>query len=127
MRSASLLLLILAAPAATAQDYAVRMQPLPGASDAGIYMDYIAFDPATRAVWVPAGNTGAVDVIDPSSGKVQQITGFPTAEMGSGNRKRIVGPSSVTVGKGAVYIGNRADSNVCAFNDRTLARGVCHH
>jgi heavy metal sensor kinase len=109
-----------------ADDYAVKMQALPGASEAGISMDYIAFDPATHAVWVPAGNTGAVDVVDPAKGTVRQITGFPTAEMGSGERKRIVGPSSVTIGKETIYIGNRGDSSICAINPRTLERGTCH-
>ena len=107
--------------------YTVRMQPVPGATEAGIYMDYIAFDPATHSVWVPAGNTGAVAVVDAASGGVRQIDGFPTAEMGTGERKRKVGPSSVTVGDGWVYVGNRGDSTVCRFDARSLARGTCHH
>jgi len=90
-------------------------------------MDYIAFDPATRFVWAPAGNTGLVVVIDSASGSLKQIAGLPTAEMGSGERKRVVGPSSVSVGDGVVYIGNRADSSVCAFDSRTLAPGSCAH
>jgi DNA-binding beta-propeller fold protein YncE len=106
--------------------YTVRMQPLPGASAAGILMDYIAFDPATRLVWAPAGNTGTVVVIDPASGAVRTIEGFATAEMGTGERKRKVGPSSVTPGEGLVYVGNRGDSTVCAFNASSLARGACH-
>jgi len=89
-------------------------------------MDYIAFDPATRFVWAPAGNTGLVVVIDSASGSLKQIAGFPTAEMGSGERKRVVGPSSVSVGDGVVYVGNRADSTVCAFDAKSLAKGTCH-
>jgi len=114
--------------AASASDlaYTVAMQALPGASADGIGMDYISFDPGTHSVWVPAGNTGAVDVVDPATGKVRQITGFPTAEMGSGDRKRVVGPSSVTIGSGTIYIGNRGDSTVCAVNPKTLVRGTCH-
>jgi DNA-binding beta-propeller fold protein YncE len=46
--------------------------------------------------------------------------------MGSGERKRRVGPSSVTIGDGWVYVGNRGDSSVCAFHPRTLVRGACH-
>jgi DNA-binding beta-propeller fold protein YncE len=107
--------------------YTVRMQPLPGANGGGILMDYIAFDPATRSVWAPAGNTGLVAVIDAAGGAVRQIDGFPTAEMGTGERKRKVGPSSVTIGDGWVYVGNRGDSTVCAFNARSLARAACHH
>jgi hypothetical protein len=50
---------VLAASRASAADktsYTVHMQPLPGATAAGVSMDYIAFDPATHFVWVPAGN-----------------------------------------------------------------------
>src|ERR1700750_284184 len=70
--------------------YQVHMQPIPGATSAGVTMDYIAFDPTTRFLWAPAGNTGTVVVID-SAGSVKAIPGFPTAEMGSGDRKRVVG------------------------------------
>ncbi len=112
--------------AADKSGYTVHMQPLPGATAAGVTMDYIAFDPATHFLWAPAGNTGLVVVIDSMSGSVKQIAGFPTAEMGSGERKRVVGPSSVTIGDGLVYVGNRADSTVCAFQARSLAKGACH-
>jgi DNA-binding beta-propeller fold protein YncE len=106
--------------------YTVHMQPLPGATPAGISMDYIAFDPTTGFLWAPAGNTGLVVVIDSAGGSPQQISGFPTSEVGSGERKRVVGPSSVTVGDGLVYVGNRGDSTVCAFDARDLTKGVCH-
>src|SRR5215831_1926097 len=114
------------AEAAEKAGYKVHMQPLPGATSAGVTMDYIAFDPQTRFVWAPAGNTGLVAVIDSASGEVKQIAGFATAELGSGDRKRVVGPSSVTVGEGVDYVGNRGDSTVCAFDAKSLARGACH-
>jgi len=79
--------------------YAVTMLPLPGASPAGISLDYLGYDPVTNTVWVPAGNTGSVDVIDASTKQVTRLSGFAAGEMGSGNRKRIVGPSSVTFGE----------------------------
>ena len=130
MRAALLaaLLSLSAAPAAKAADagYAVTSQHLPGASAAGISMDYIVFDPATHSLWVPAGNTGAVDVVDVKDGSVRQIPNLPTAEVTTGERKRVVGPSSASVGEGWVYVGNRGDSSVCAFDQRTLARGACH-
>jgi DNA-binding beta-propeller fold protein YncE len=131
MRHASLLLLlILSSGAVTASDsakYDVRNLPLPGGGEAGVGMDYIAFDPATGFVWVPAGNTGAVDVIDTRDQSMKQIAGFPTMEMTNGQRKRTVGPSSATIGNGWVYVGNRGDSTVCAINSKTLARGACGH
>jgi DNA-binding beta-propeller fold protein YncE len=105
--------------------YSVRTFQLPDAGTAAISMDYIAYDPATGSVWVPAGNTGAVDVINTAAGTVRRIAGFKTAEIGTGDRKRTVGPSSVTVGQGSVYVGNRGDSSVCRFDARTLAAGAC--
>src|SRR5437763_17108332 len=84
-------------------DYSVRTLPLPGGTPAGIGMDYIAFDKATDSVWVPAGNTGAVDVIDAMSQKIRQITGFATKEVTMRDRKRVLGPGSITFGDGTAY------------------------
>ncbi|HEX3527382.1 MAG TPA: hypothetical protein VH988_09965 [Thermoanaerobaculia bacterium] len=106
--------------------YTLRMQALPRTTPSGVSMDYIVFDPATRSVWVPAGNTGTVVVIDAQTGNARLIDGQPTAEVTRGERKLVVGPSSVTIGDGAVYVGNRADSSVCAFDPRSLAKGTCH-
>src|SRR2546430_7514258 len=75
----------------------VTMLPLPGASPAGISMDYLGYDPVTNAVWVPAGNTGSVDVVDAATKKVTQLSGFSTGEMGSRNRKRLVGSGSAAL------------------------------
>ena len=113
-----------AKPAPTAA-YTVSPLPLPGGGDDGIVMDYLAFDPATGFVWVPAGNTGAVDVVDTVQGEVKQISGFPTAEVQFRGAKRVVGPSSAAVGEGVVYVGNRGDSSVCAVDARSLTRGAC--
>jgi DNA-binding beta-propeller fold protein YncE len=99
--------------------------PLPDNNSGDILMDYIAYDPGTNSVWVPGGNTGAVDVVDVATSKVRQITGFPTGEMEIGDAKHVVGPSSVSVGEGVVYIGSRGDFSVCAVNPRSLARGAC--
>src|SRR5258706_15771375 len=122
---AALLLAVQTARAADAP-YTVRLQSLPKGSATSISRDYIAFDASTRSVWVPAGNTGAVDVVDATTGAVRQIRDFPTAEMGTGERKGMVGPSSATVGEGSVYIGNRRDSTVGGFDAKSPARGKCH-
>ena len=105
-----------------AAGYSVRTMPLPGGTPAGIAMDYIAFDSARNSVWVP-GNAGTVYVIDAATGKIRQITGFPTKEVTMRERKRTLGPSSVTFGNGKVYVGDRADNSVCAVDPKTLARG----
>ena len=99
---------------------------LPGAPpEGGVFMDYLAYDRAHHRVWVPAGNTGSVDVVDVGSGAVTRIDGFPTKEMERAGRKRIVGPSSATVGNGYVYVGNRGDSSVCAVDAVSLKKAGC--
>ncbi|HEU0104610.1 MAG TPA: hypothetical protein VFT38_00460 [Vicinamibacteria bacterium] len=109
------------APAA----YAVKTLTLPGGGEAGIGMDVMAYDLHTGFLWAPAGNTGAVDVVDTATGKLTQVSGFPTKEVEARNGKRIVGPSAATVGDGVVYIGNRGDSTVCAVDARKLIKGAC--
>ncbi len=59
-------------------NYSVRSLPLPDNNAGDVSMDYIAYDPGTNSVWVPGGNTGAVDVMDAATGKVRQIPGFAT-------------------------------------------------
>ncbi len=97
---------------------------LPG-SPGPVHMDFIAFDAARGAVWIPAGNTGRLDVLDVASAQVQAIDGFPTASMQHHGHTFVVGPSSVAVGDRAVYVGNRANDQVCAIDPHTHARGAC--
>lgn len=124
---ASFLIGTLAAGTVFAQGgtYSVRTLPLPDNDAGNVSMDYIAYDPGTNSVWVPGGNTGAVDVVDAATGKVRQIPGFPTREVEGPRGKRVLGPTAVSIGEGVIYIGNRGDSTVCAFNSATLAKGAC--
>jgi DNA-binding beta-propeller fold protein YncE len=116
-----------AAPTAVAAAYAAATPlALPGAGPDGVLMDYLLYNPRTRTVWAPAGNTGAVDVVDTATGHVAQVTGFPTQEVERRGKKRTVGPSAAALGEpGTVYIGSRGDSSVCAVDEAKLARGAC--
>ncbi len=89
-----------------------------------VVMDYLVVDDAHRRVWVPAGNTGRVDVIDIVTSKVTPIEGFLTAPSQRPGRPPM-GPSSATVGPGVVFVGNRADKSVCAFDAQTLKKSHC--
>jgi DNA-binding beta-propeller fold protein YncE len=89
-----------------------------------VNMDYLAFDAARHRLWVPAGNTGIVDVIETAGGKVTPIAGFPTAPSPRPGRPD-VGPSSATVGDGVVWIGNRANSKVCSVDALSFEKGPC--
>jgi hypothetical protein len=98
--------------------------PLPGATGP-VSLDYLAVDRKAGRVWVPAGGTGSVDMLDVATSKMTRITGFPTAERDAKGNKRVVGPSSATVGDGVVYVGNRANSQVCVVDATKLVRGAC--
>jgi DNA-binding beta-propeller fold protein YncE len=111
----------------TPKNYTLQTLPLPDNGTGDVSMDYIAFDPATNSLWVPGGNTGAVDVVDVATGKIRQIQNLPTAKVQARGGTRVLGPSGVGIGDGVVYIGNRGGSEVCAFDSRTLARVACQH
>jgi DNA-binding beta-propeller fold protein YncE len=90
-----------------------------------VALDYVAYDRATGKLWVPASNTGSVDVIDEATDLVTGITGFRTGEIERRGKKITVGPTAATVGQGVIYIGNRGDASVCVIDAKTLARGEC--
>ncbi len=108
-----------------ASAFVVQSIAIPGAPAEGVFMDYLTYDRSHHRVWVPAGNTGSVAVVDASTGKVERVGGFRTAEVERRGTKRTVGPSSATVGDGVVYIGNRGDSSVCAVDAASLHVGRC--
>jgi DNA-binding beta-propeller fold protein YncE len=108
-------------------NFTVRTLTLPDHGKGNVTMDYIAYDPATGFLWVPAINIGVVYVVDTSNDSIREVPDFATKEVEFGGRKRTQGPSGVSVGDGVVYIGNRADSSICTINAKTLARKTCGH
>lgn len=108
--------------------YTTHTLALPDHGKGNITNDYIAYDPNTNTVWVPAINIGSVFVIDASNEKVHEITGFASKEIQMSNgRTGVEGPSGVYVGEGVVYIGDRADKSICAVDEKTLVRKNCGH
>jgi hypothetical protein len=125
---ASLLLALTITPTLAQQaasiQYVVKPVPLPGASGR-VTLDYFAYDPATGRLWVPAANTGSVDVIETTTGQIKRIEGFIVSKAELRGKLREVGPSSVAIGEGVVYIGSRADSKICVIDSRSLKLGNC--
>jgi DNA-binding beta-propeller fold protein YncE len=112
-----------AAQQGSAPKFKVTKLSLPGASGL-VMLDYIAYDRSSHRLWVPAGNTGKVDVVDDAD-QIQGIEGFTVAQVELRGKPRPVGPSSVAVGKGFVYVGSRADSNICTIDAQRLQRTGC--
>ena len=105
-------------------EYELKPINLPGATGA-VALDYFAYDRATGKVWVPASNTGSVDVIDEKTDAISQVTGFSTGEIERRGRKITVGPTAASVGDGVIYIGNRGNGTLCVIDAKTFARGEC--
>lgn len=103
----------------TPSDAGIEVITLPGTAPIG--MDYLAIDSTRGQLWVPAGNSERVDVIDLASRRLRSIERQPTATRG----ERTIGASSATIGDGVVFVGNRADSSVCGFDATTLAKQRC--
>lgn len=98
--------------------------PLPGTTGP-VTLDYLVYDGPRSHVWLPVGETGSADVFDTSTGGFTRVDGFKTVEREVRGKKRMMGPSAVTVGDGVVYIGNRASAEVCVVDQKTLALGKC--
>src|SRR5438876_2817670 len=109
---------------ATDTNYELKPINLTGATGT-VALDYFAYDRATGKLWVPASNTGAVDVIDEKTDAVSQITGFPTGEIERRGKKITVGPTAASTSDGVVYIGNRGDATLCVIDAKTFTRGEC--
>ena len=78
---------------------AVIPVPLPG-GEGGIGFDDLQYAPEL-GVLVPAGQSGALDLIDPASGAITQITGFSAdASFGGGHGE---GTTSAVAGGGRIY------------------------
>src|SRR5262249_58294413 len=96
---ASVLIQVVWASGARAADTQYELKPisLPGATGA-VALDYFAYDRAAGKLWVPASNTGSVDVIDEASDAALPITGFGTGEVDRRGRKITVGPTAASIG-----------------------------
>lgn len=112
--------------AATAVPASLVFEPvaLPGVT-AHAAVDFIAYEPGRERVWVPVGNTGSADVFDIATRAFTRVDGFANKETEVQGSKRTMGPSSIAVGDGFVYVGNRATHEVCPVSAVTLTIGKC--
>src|SRR5437660_10015235 len=106
LRAAGLLVISVAltvfAADPTTPNYEIKPIVLPGANGP-VTLDYFAYDPATRKLWLPASNLGSVAVIEEKTDAVSQITGFTTDEIERRRQKSIVGTTSETLGDRVAY------------------------
>lgn len=91
---------------------------LPGAHGA-VALDYLAADRQRDRVWVPARETGSVDVLQVATRKLTRIGGFASGSTGHG------GPSSATVGADVAFVGDRGSNQLCAVDADKLVKLGC--
>lgn len=119
-------LTLLALPLAAATVYTTHTVQLATPPVAGgLAMDYIAYDHSTGLVWAPVSNTGTVYVVDTKTEDVKKIEGLATKEVEFRGNKRTIGPSAAFVGDHVVYVGNRGDQSICAYDARSFAKVAC--
>ena len=106
------------------QDFHVTRLQLPDANGV-VALDYFAYEPQHARIWVPASNLGIVAVIDAASDQIRTVGGFQTGEVEFRGKKRLLGPTSVTIGEGVVYIGNRGDSSICVVDSESMKLAGC--
>ena len=97
---------------------------LPG-GDAGIGFDDLTFSPALHRVIAPAGRTGKLDLIDPTTLKIESIPGFSTDsdKFGGGHGE---GTTSADSGGGFVFASDRTRSEVAVVDIKAM-KIVAHH
>jgi DNA-binding beta-propeller fold protein YncE len=88
-------------------------------------LDYLLADRKGGKVWVPAGGTGAVVVIDAASLQARSVPGFVTSVRSLAGHTFTLGPTAVALGDGVAYIGSRGDNRICAVDAAQLQLGAC--
>ncbi len=124
MLTALMLQFLLLADAQASLRFSTTEIRLPGA-EAAVSLDYFAAERAAGRVWIPAGDTGSVDVLDVATHTVRRIEGFAVATRASHGNMRSVGPSAVSLGDGMAFIGNRATAQICTVDAQKLAKLAC--
>ena len=87
--------------------------PLPG-GEGGIGFDDLRFAPSLNAVLVPAGRTGALDVVDPKTHAVTAIGGFHKTERFGGGHGE--GTTSADEGGGRLFATDRDSKEVAVVD-----------
>lgn len=91
----------------------------------GVDLDYLLADRKGGKVWVPAGGTGSVVVIDAASLRARRVEGFATSVRSLAGHTFTLGPTAVALGDGVAYIGSRGDNRICAVDAAQLQLGAC--
>ena len=106
MKRNTALVLVTLLPAGIGAVAAPRVTPLPlPGGEGGIGFDDLVYSQALDRILAPAGRTGRLDIIDPSTLKIEAIEGFTsTARFGGGHGQ---GTTSADSGAGLIFASDR--------------------
>jgi hypothetical protein len=103
-------------PAPAAALRAALPVPLPG-GDGGIGFDDLGFAPGLGKLLVPAGRTGNLDLIDPTTREIVAIAGFSSqATFGQGHGE---GTTSADFGRGLIFASDRTAKRLLVIDPAT--------
>jgi DNA-binding beta-propeller fold protein YncE len=103
---------------APAVDAGAAPVPLPGGTG-GIGFDDLRFSPTLSMLLVPAGRTGNVDLVDPSSEAISPVGGFSTEGTYSGDDS--FGVTSADEGNAIVYAVDRTSKTLAVIDPKKKA------
>jgi len=115
---ASVLLTIATAALASPEIAKPTKLALPG-GDTGIGFDDLMFSPSLHRVLAPAGRTGKLDLIDPTTLKIESVAGFSadTDRFGGGHGE---GTTSADSGGGFVFASDRSRTEVVLVDPKAM-------
>ena len=124
VRLFALLLIAAAASASAAEKNNPRTIPIriPGGQE-GIGFDDMRTDPLTGAIFIPAGVTGSVFRIDPTTHALTAFSGFASSPAWKGHDD---GPTSVDIGLGYLFVVDRTSQSldIAAVATQTIVAHV---
>jgi DNA-binding beta-propeller fold protein YncE len=103
---------------APAVDAGAAPLPMPGGSG-GVGFDDLRFSPTLSMLLVPAGRTGNLDLVDPSSQGIVSVGGFSTEATYSGDDS--FGVTSADEGNDIVYAVDRTAKTLAVIDPRSKA------
>jgi len=90
--------------------------PLPG-GEGGIGFDDLRFSPELGKLLVPAGRSGRLDLVDPKTRAIEEISGFSSSR--EGPRGHSQGTTSADFGDGLIFASDRSAQSLVVIDPAT--------
>ena len=95
--------------------------PLPG-GEGGIGFDDLRFSPELGKLLVPAGRSGRLDLVDPKTRAIVEISGFSSSREGA--RGHSQGTTSADFGDGLIFASDRSEQSLVVIDPKARRIGA---